>query len=560
MLPQLPNRTRAVLALLLVASVVSVALAWATAAHADGTYDGPWNMSSISETFTVQQWSGPCGKAPESRTMLAGGPVTIRSDSGELVITGARTLRTDQCLDPLPTLVRTVHSQDARSWRTRCASPQTDPRHAVVNTLYFVAPGDDSITITETGRYEFAINEARCIADVQRASSLTRANAAPGQAASPPPAAAAPPTAGAPSPASRPAAADPALRPDCSVHGSPARLEVWPSRKLLRLGDVFAFHARVLDSSGCSTGTPLQWSVANVLPADPSGAARAQPTVDPTGKLTVPAQDFSDATFDVVVTAAGHSARAKVQVTVPANYEALLAQSGLGPSGERAEPAVENFATTAIGASGARAEDGSARRRLWFVGVVGGLSLVLGGVALVGMRRSRRVREAHRAAEERHAEKLAEYERGKRDREQKHAAQMKAHLESVALAQQQAAAAAARGVASGPMFCPSCRRELPAGTTHCPFDSNRLVAVAGHEDLMSGPAGGVCPTCGRGYNPGVKVCPADGETLVPAPVAMGIAPQPVVPSRGKICPTCGDRFDGAARFCGKDGTQLVLLN
>lgn len=195
-----------------------------------------------------------------------------------------------------------------------------------------------------------------------------------------------------------------------------------------------------------------------------------------------------------------------------------------------------------------------------FVCIVGGLTLLLGGVALVGARRLRKARDAHRAAEERHADKMREYERSKRDREQQHAAQMKAHLESVALAQQQAAAAAARGISSGPMFCPSCRRELPAGTTHCPFDSNRLVSVAGHEALMSGPAGGVCPTCHRGYNPGVKVCPADGEELIPAPVASVAAPAAAILSRGKICPTCGDRFDGAARFCGKDGTQLVLIN
>jgi hypothetical protein len=540
------------LAALVLACLVSVVLAWPATARADGTLDGAWNMSSISETFTVQQWSGPCGKAPESHTMLAGGPVTVRGDAGELVITGTRTLRTDQCLDPLPTLVRSVHSQDARSWRTRCETPKTDPRHAFVNTAYFLAPGDDSITLAETGRYEFAINEARCVADVQRSATLTRVSATPGQAASP-----------APAPAGRSPVSEPALRPDCSVKGSPARLEVWPSRKLLRLGDVFAFHARVLDSSGCPTGTPLQWAVANVVFKDPNaagGAARAQPAVDASGKLTVPGQDFSDASFDVVVTAAGRSAKASVQVTAPANYEALLAQSGLGPNGEREEPSVTNLATTAIGASGARAEDGAGRRRLVFAGVVGGLTILLGGVALVGLRRSKKASAAHRAAEERHAEKLAEYERAKRDREQQHAAQMKAHLESVALAQQQASAAAARGIATGPMFCPSCRRELPAGTTHCPFDSNRLVAVAGHEDLMTGPAGGVCPTCKRGYNPGVKVCPTDGDALVPAAVAIGPAQPPVVPARGKICPTCGDRFDGAARFCGKDGTQLVLLN
>jgi hypothetical protein len=110
------------------------------------------------------------------------------------------------------------------------------------------------------------------------------------------------------------------------------------------------------------------------------------------------------------------------------------------------------------------------------------------------------------------------------------------------------------------MFCPSCRRELPAGTTHCPYDSNRLVAIAGHEALLTGPAGGVCPACKRGYNPGVKVCPADGEELVPAVVANVSAPPAPQPSRAKICPTCGGRFEGNARFCGQDGTQLVLIN
>jgi hypothetical protein len=247
-----------------------------------------------------------------------------------------------------------------------------------------------------------------------------------------------------------------------------------------------------------------------------------------------------------------------VEVASPANYDALLAQSGLDSNGERDEPSVAVLATSSIGAADARSEDGARRRRLTFIVVVASLSLALGVVALFGMRRARKAREAERLAEERHAEKMREYERAKREREQKHAAQMKQHLESVALAQQQAAAAAARGINPGPMFCPSCRRELPAGSTFCPFDSNRLVAVEGHEELMGGPSGGICPTCKRGFNPGVKVCPDDGDELVPAAVAGMQPPSPA--ARGKICPTCGGRFDGSAGFCGKDGTQLVLVN
>jgi hypothetical protein len=323
----------------------------------------------------------------------------------------------------------------------------------------------------------------------------------------------------------------------------------------LRLGDDFAFRAIVVDAAGCRTGTPIQWSIAALRFKDGQPHS-GQPAIEPSGKLVVSAADFSDATFNVVATAAGRSARASVDVTSPANYEALLAESGLDPNGERNEPSVAILATASIGATDVRAEDGARRRRTVFIVVVVGLALALGALAFVGAQRSRKARSLEQAAEERHSEKMRDYERRKREREEEHATQMRAHLESVAHAQQAAASAAARGVDSGPMFCPSCRREFSGGGSFCPFDANRLVAVKGHEDLMGGPAGGICPTCTRGFNPGVKVCPHDGDELVP-PGA--VADRPAA-ARGKICPTCGGRFDGSAAFCGQDGTQLVLLN
>ncbi len=39
------------------------------------------------------------------------------------------------------------------------------------------------MTLAETGRYEFTINDARCIADVKRAASLKRVVAAPAASA-----------------------------------------------------------------------------------------------------------------------------------------------------------------------------------------------------------------------------------------------------------------------------------------------------------------------------------------------------------------------------------------
>jgi hypothetical protein len=531
----------------------------ARAEDAPPPLDGAWNMSAVNEAFTVQQWSNACGPAPVSGTAQPGGVVRVRSDGAEFAIEGGRrTLRSDACLDGMPTLTSEAHSADGRSWRTRCSTPPSDPRRATINTAYFLV--DDTIQIAETGRYELTINNARCIADVKRDASLKRLTGA----AAPAPTAGAAVGGSATAAAGRPASLDTspaptaASRPDCSSPGAPSRLEVRPSRKLLRVGDpAFGFRAVVVDAAGCVTGTPIQWAVGPVRFKDGLVHPSA-PAIDAAGKLSVP-PDCADATFDVVATAAGRSARSSIDVTSPATYEALLAQSGLGPSGEQDEPAVAVLVTGSIGASDVRAEDGARQRRAIFIVVIAGLAVGLGVVAAIGAMRSRKARGVEQAAESRHAERMREYERQKRQREESHAAQMHAHLESVANAQRAAEAAAASGAASGPMFCPSCRREFSGGGAFCPFDSNRLVAVEGHQDLMVGPSGGICPTCRRGFNPGVKVCPHDGEELVPVGMMTAVpAPPPTV--RGKICPTCGDRFDGAAGFCGKDGTQLVLLN
>ncbi len=504
-------------------------------------------MSAVTETFKVQKWGKACGAEPVSGTLLAGGPVELRSDGAEIAIAaGRRTLRTDQCVDPLPTLARATHTTDGKTWRTRCVTAPGDSRQGAINTGYFLTD-NDTLVIAETGRYETVLQGAHCVADVSRQATLHRVvpPAAVPMASSPPPAAEAPsaPTAG-------------PARADCRNPGEPARLEIRPSRKLMRLGEDFVFRAFVADADGCRTSTPLRWSLGPARTEDGRSVA-TQASIDANGKLSVPADGPPEATFDVVVTAASRSAHASVQAASPARFDALLALSGLDSKGERDEPSVTSLATSSLGTSNVRAEDGAGRRRLLFISIIASLAMILGVVAIFGARRAQRARVLELAAKARHAEQMADYERQKREREDQHAREMQAHLESVARAQQVAAEAAARGQAvAGPRFCPSCRREFSAVTEYCPFDSNRLVPVRGHESLVSGPSGGICPTCRRGFNPGVRVCPNDGDELVPP----ALLPQQAPAARGKICPTCGDRFDGAATFCGKDGTQLVLLN
>jgi hypothetical protein len=528
-------------------ALLAFAMLLAPRARADSPFDGKWKQGPLKEEYTVQKWMSACGPAPVSGSVGGGETISVHEEGDELAfVGGGRVYRTNQCYDQLPTLVRETHTRDpsGRSWRTRCTTPPSDPRRAFMNTLV-AASSDTHIDIAETGRYEISLSEGVCMADVKRSRGFdVIAKDAP--AGSNPVAA----VATAPTPTT---AAAPADQNRCSSPGAPARLEVRPSRKLVRSGDSFAFRALVLDGNGCITRTPTSWAVAE----GPDAANGV--TVDATGKVLVPA-DGAEGTFDVVVSAAGKSAKVTVEVASPSRYDELLAQSGLNDAGESEAAAVAVIATGSIGGSDAKAEDGGRRRKAIFIAIVAAVALALGIVAVVGARRSRRAAALEREAQERHKERLREVEARNKEKLDTYQAALKAHEESV----KKAAALAASGTnpppAEAKLVCPACRREYPAGTSYCAQDSNRLVPMQPGEDPLTGPMGGICPTCKRGFDPGVKLCPHDNDELVPYALYASRNPSANPPARGKICPTCGGRFEGGASFCGKDGTALVLLN
>ncbi len=516
-------------------------------ARADLPPEATWKQGPLKEEFKTVKWLPACGPAPASGTTGGGETVTVRVEGDELAIVGAgRVYRTNQCYDPMPTLSRESHSRDpsGHQWRTRCTTPPSDPRHAALNTLVVASGADSHIDLVETGRYETTQAEGNCITDVTRTRSYDLIASAPASTASGPPAATRVP-APQPQPPQPPAAPADAR---CATPGDPARLEVRPSRKLMRPGEAFVFRAIVVDAAGCATHTATTWA----LDAPHGGVA-----VDGSGQVTIPA-DAEETTFAVVATAAGKSAKVAVEVTSASRYEALLAQSGLNDAGESEGPSVAVIATSSIGGGDAKVEDGSRRRRLAFVAIVVSLALGLLAVGFIGSRRARKHSKLAREASSRHAERMREAEERRRERVAKHEAAVRAHQESVAKA--------AEIAASTGLVCPACRQEYPAGSIFCPEDASRLVPVGSQEAALGGASGSICPTCKRGFEPSVKVCPHDGEELVPyalykntvAAASGSTSASP--PARGKICPTCGDRFEGNAAFCGKDGTALVLLN
>ena len=537
-----------------VGSLGAAVVCWTTESRADGL-EGKWRQSALREDFTVQNWlESGCGPAPKSSSTGGGEVVEVRAEGDELVfVGGGRVFRTNACYDPMPNLQRGSHSRDAngKSWRTRCTTAPNDPRSAVLNTLVN-ASTDRHIDLVETGRYEITLEGGKCVADIKRTRSFDRVDDSPSSPAS-----------AAPSPKEpKPAPADPAPRPAlCGIVGEPQKLEVRPSRKLLRPGETFKLRGVVLDAKGCETKTALTWKLAPSANGEPAGSGVK---VDALGNVTA-AKDAAEGTLEIIAGAGGQETRVTVEIVSAEKYDELLSKSGLNAAGENEEASSVAIASQSIGADDARVEDHSRQRRLAFLAIVGVALVGLVITAIVLARRGRRAKELLARAEERHEEKVrAVLERRKR-REAEHAAQQRAHEESVAAARAISSSNALAAQASAPaptprraaLVCASCGREMEPGTSFCPHDGTPLVAAPSHRS-PSGMGGGICPVCNTVYGDEVTLCPTHKAKLI-RPRALAPAGVAAV-GRGKICPTCGERFEGTADFCGKDGTQLVLLN
>ncbi|WP_437936965.1 hypothetical protein [Sorangium sp. So ce341] len=368
---------------LLLASLASLAVSRTSAAQGQPTLSGAWTASALSEQWSIDAWGEACGPRPRPQG-APGGAVQIQQHGSELSISGAgRSWSTAECWEQMPGLARSKHSAsgDARSWQTRCTTPPNDPRRAVVTTT--TQATDASIRMVETGQYKFIIQDTTCSASVTRTRTYTlvrREGEAPPAASAPPPAASAPP----PAASAPPAASEkkPAPPRTCDAPGEPARLEVTPSRKLMRPGERFQFRALVMDAAGCALPTRPAWSIA-------PGPLASAATVDATGALSLGA-DAGEGSLGLVASVAGKGVTVAIEVTSPDRYDALLATSGLNESGESDQAAVAVIAAGTIGGRTTSGEDVGRERKNLFVAIVGGVAACLGFAGLILLRRGRR--------------------------------------------------------------------------------------------------------------------------------------------------------------------------
>lgn len=479
-------------------------------ARAEGpTLAGTWSASPLTVAWQIGDWGTACGPPPGGGNE-AGGTVTISQQGNELTIVGTgRTFTTGQCWEPYPGMQRISHSASARSFQNVCKTGPADPRQAKLVTT--ITATDTRINFDETGQYQFVIEGQNCTASVRRTRSYTLI-AREGAAPAPAPATSAPP-APAPKPAARPAV-------DCENPGLPERLEVRPSRKLMRPGESFDFRAVVVDAHGCPVPVTPSWRVL-------SGGAALSVTAP--GKV-VASPSATETKAMLEVTLGDRSVRVEVEIASKERYDALLQAQGLDESGESQDAAVLRVASETMGAREVVARDEAPNRTRWFVGIAGGCAVLLGLLGLVLVRRSRSAPSS-----------------GPR----------------VAPATPPPPAPPPAPLAPAMKACPTCREEYPAMAEFCPNDGNRLVWQTA---LGKGPGGSVCPVCGRGFNPGTSICPEHGEELVPAAVLAPPERNPtlastlVIPVTRTICPLCGRQYTGETRFCGDCGAAVVPVN
>jgi hypothetical protein len=488
------------LALLVAAALALVLAAQPLLAQDKPTLAGTWSATALTERWVIGDWGDPCGPKPTPQGAGAGS-VQIREQGGELSIIGAgRAFTTAECWEQMPGLSRTSHSASGggRFWRTRCNTGKADSRQATVVTS--ITATDTTINLTETGQYQFVIQDQNCTASVTRARnfSLVRRE---GDAAPVPSAAASASAAPTATPAAPPQPAPPPRPTPTSCTGEPgepARLEVTPSRKLMRPGERFAFRSAVYDASGCPVGARPTWTIG-------AGPMSSKASVDAGGSLHV-ADDAGEGKLELAAAIGGKGVTILVEVASAERYEALLASEGLNDAGEGSEAAVAVIATGTIGGKASVAEDAAKARKRTFIAIVGALAFGLAFAGLVLLRRGRRQRTSGLPAEGASAVPLGDDEDGSGTGDDD-------------------AGAPSSGESAGPAASTGARS--PGGAS----------------------PGARSP---GGASPGAR-SPGGASSAPPGSRTAGR-------KRGKICPTCGGRYGMEDAFCGKDGTTLVPIN
>ena len=507
----------------------------ATTARADGPYEGEWRAGPTRIDVSVQSWGGDCGQRPQSTTVHGGGTVRITQEGDHLVLRGQRTARTDGCWSDNRAVHRVSSSYQAGTWRTVCRTAPADSR-AETGEYTLRAATPDRLEFRDLSRYNWRLNESRCVATMTATQTFERSRTEPTPTKVPPP-----------------------VR-QC-IPGAAARLTLRPNTVALEPGDRICLQARLVDAAGCALpNVTVAWELER--PAALRGELR-------NGCFRAASNAAeAEGQFRVVATSGAFRDVASIVVRT-ADLSDLLARrgessalAGVGPDAPEM-PRVEHAERVV---ARAEAPSSGGMRRWWPVVALGiALLALLAGVIVLVTRRGRARKPSFDDDDDLALDApFSAAQPTPRGLPAAHA--------SAAQRQQQPSAAVGAGQGVGGMLvasvrkpgalslvCPVCHQEFSSDLAFCPNDGARLSPAVGGVPVGSGM---ICPTCRRGFDAEARFCPHDSDELMPYAMfaARHRARQGGEGERTKICPRCGDRYELTVTYCGKDGSELVLVN
>lgn len=487
-------------------------LAWLSSpVRAQSSVNGNWRAGSTAIEVAVESWGSDCGPRPTSSRSGGGGVVTIEQRDQALLLHGRdQDIRTDACWSRNPAMKRTLASYSNGQWLTRCRTADDDPR-AEQGTYTLKLQDTDTLLYKDTSRYDWSLNDSKCVATFTTTQTLTRASNATvtktAAAAAPdkpketrvePPAS----TRTEPEPTPAKLDADEAASAKACKPGTPAKLLLKPKRSEIEVGQRVCFRTRVTDAADCNIPSP---NVTFLLSHSKSLRGSF------VGGCFVAAEGAAEGAGEFKVIAKSGNLQTDATVVVRrVDLSSLIARrmEGAGLTGMEEAPVADAApkAVARIATHTAPVEQSSTQSALLV-----GLGLTALTLTAVGFWVSRR-RPAIAAP---------------------------------------AAAASGSGNGSTP---PASLRSYDREPTHEPELAAALPASQRPEAGSAEPW--ICPTCRVGYPAQQTTCPKDGTPLIPYAEFTQRRKRAEL-EHEKRCPKCGKTYPESASFCGEDGSSLV---
>jgi hypothetical protein len=491
---------------------------------------GVWRAGSTQIDVSVESWGEDCGPRPQSSRSGGGGIVNIEQSGGQLVIHGrGQDIRSDACWSRNPSMKRQAASFTNSAWITRCKTAANDPREEQgTYTLKIANP--DTVTYQDVSRYNWALNQSKCVATFTTIQTLTRrdsksdSQALDSEKQKPTQVATGPSKIEVVKPTVTPPPPDPEdnEKTACSP-GAPHKLTLRPKTAEIEVGERVCFKPRIVDKANCLiTDQTVRWSLSH------SKALRGTLT---NGCFNA-AETAAEAEGDFKIAAALGPLRGEAKVSVhPVDLSSLIAMrmgGGALTGFEDAAPLpAAPKSVTRVATRNEPVPSTASPRKL--IGIALGIAATALALAALWLSRRKPAR----------AEAISS------------PPSISSFPPPPPKPRAPVAHTRAEVVPAAPLPIPA---PVPA-----PVVAAVAVAPEPQRPMSSGPPPSepwICPKCRVGYPAHQQTCPKDGTALMPY-VEFARNRKRTEEEKKKRCPKCGSVFPSHASFCAEDGTPLV---